>query len=122
MMANQAIGDGHIHEWESYLHMASVLVRTPQEHHCKCCAECSQLMCETASTYDLLQRLDAAIANADEGGAVAEQCTICDGIGRVTVQTVDNDQGVAYALPDRLMFRVKCPWCQGTGNNLTQEE
>ena len=52
---------------------------------------------------------------------MTEPCTICDGLGRVTVLTVANDQGITYELPDRLIFRAKCPWCQGTGKNLTQE-
>jgi hypothetical protein len=70
-MANQSIGDAHIHQWQNYLHMASVLVRKRLEHHCKCCAECNQLMCETtvattgaAQWYMIPDGLSAAIYDA----------------------------------------------------------
>ena len=38
--------DEHDHQWESYLHTAYVMVRTPLEHHCRVCTVCHQLLCE----------------------------------------------------------------------------
>ena len=41
----------HAHQWDNYLHTASVLVRQPQQHHCKLCSGCGRLMCEVTPTY-----------------------------------------------------------------------
>ena len=34
------------HQWSNYLHTAYVLVRQSQDHHCKLCSDCGQLLCE----------------------------------------------------------------------------
>jgi hypothetical protein len=38
--------NGHSHQWGNYLHTASVLIRKSEQHHCKLCSGCGQLMCE----------------------------------------------------------------------------
>ena len=42
--------NSHSHQWDNYLHTASVLVRQPQQHHCKLCSGCGRLMCEVQTT------------------------------------------------------------------------
>ena len=79
-MAEQlAIGNDHIHQWENYLHMSSVLVRTPLEHHCKCCAECNQLMCET--TVATTGAAQWYIGGGDEVAATIYDASDPDGDG-----------------------------------------
>ena len=47
----------HAHQWGNYLHTASVLVRQSQQHHCKLCSVCGQLMCEEVYHFDKHKRL-----------------------------------------------------------------
>jgi uncharacterized protein YlaI len=45
-----------------------------------------------------------------------KECEKCQGSGKVTVQTVDDDNGVAHELPNKFIHRIRCPWCKGTGS------
>ena len=38
--------NGHSHQWEHHLHLASVLVRKSEQHHCDLCSGCGGLRCE----------------------------------------------------------------------------
>ena len=44
--SNPYFQEAHSHEWANYLHTAYVLVRKPQDHHCKVCSDCGRLLCE----------------------------------------------------------------------------
>ena len=113
-MAEQlAIGNDHIHQWENYLHMSSVLVRTPLEHHCKCCAECNQLMCETtvattgaAQWYMIPDGLSSAIYDAfdlDGDGP--------NGHGMVCSSAAPSDARLIAASPDLMAAAISALEC-----------
>jgi hypothetical protein len=42
----EGLTKSHSHQWSNYLHTAYVLIRKPQDHHCKLCSDCGQLLCE----------------------------------------------------------------------------